>query len=119
MMDEHGQKISTVEIVDLTSEDDSDPPEVNLLHRGVDEDAPIVGFAEDDLDEEDQWESGSLYDDALEELEDDGLVDMGEQSTMSSRAYAHPAHFTVTCFSWRIMHPRGGLSFPETSSPCR
>lgn len=84
-MNEHGQKTSTVEIVDLTSDDDSDPLN-NSLHRGADEDAPIVGFEDEDQTGEDQWESGSLYEDALEELEDDQLDDMGKQFTKSRRA---------------------------------
>lgn len=79
-MNAQGRKTTTVEIVDLTSEDDSDPSDLSQLDRGADEDAPAVGYEEEGQAGEDQWESGSLYEDALEELEDERLVDMGEHS---------------------------------------
>jgi len=91
------EQVSTVEIVDLTSENDSDPLELNTLHRGADEDAPIVGFEDEDDTGEDHWESGSLYEDALEELEYDRLIDMGEQFTEARRVCAR-----LLTGPWRI-----------------
>lgn len=78
LIDEQGQKASTIEIVDLTSEDDSDPPDLSSLHRGADEDVPFFGFEDEEQSGEDQWESESLYEDALEELEDTDLLVEGE-----------------------------------------
>ncbi len=88
LLNEQGQKTTAVEIVDLTSEDDSDPPNLSPLHHGADEDAPIVGSEDDDQTGEDQWESRSLFEDALEELEDERLIDMGEQIKHSRRVRA-------------------------------
>lgn len=117
LINEQGQKASIIEIVDLTSEDDSDPPDLSSLHRGADEDVPIFGFEDQEQSGEDQWESESLYEDALEELEDTDLLVEGEQFAQSKRACAHLAHSTVTCPSWRVLHSRGGLGLPKASSP--
>lgn len=103
-MNEQGQKPPTVEIVDLTSEDDSDPPNLSPLHHRA-EDAPIVGSEDEDQTGEDQWESRSLYEDTLEELEDDRLVDMSEYSTQVQKSLRAFTHSTVACSSRRFLYP--------------
>lgn len=116
VLSEQGQKTTAVEIVDLTSEDDSDPPNLSPLHNGADEDAPIVGSEDDDQTGEEQWESRSLFEDALEELEDERLIDMGEQIKHSQESPCVSAHSTVGFSSRRVLHPRGSLGLPEESS---
>ena len=94
-MNEQGEKTPTVEVVDLTSDDDlqvvsdddSNPAGFTSLRPAVDEGAPFLASEDEDGTEQDQWESGSLYEDALEELEDDRLIDMGEHFTQSLRAF--------------------------------
>ena len=81
-------KIPTVEVVDLTS-DEEPQTALNPLDRGAGDDASLDSAEDEEQTGDDQWESGSLYEDALEELEDDRLIDGGEQVISLVAAYAH------------------------------
>lgn len=78
-------KSAQVEIVDLTSDDESDTGFLTSLTRETTGDAPPLVIQDGEESGEDQWESASLYEDALDEVEDDRLFDVGEGSTKTHK----------------------------------
>ncbi|KAI9871607.1 MAG: NAD-dependent histone deacetylase sir2, partial [Pleopsidium flavum] len=82
-------KTPTVEIIDLTSDEESENDFINPLKREANGDAPVLANeAEEEETGEDQWESESLYEDAIEEMEDDQLFDVVEDSCTLDEALA-------------------------------
>lgn len=79
---ESSLKTRAVEIVDLVSDNGSD----DGVQQALDRDALTKDGESDDDGEEEQWESESLYEDALEGLGDEQLTNDGKGT---SRAHAH------------------------------
>ena len=80
---ESSLKARAVEIVDLVSDNGSD----DGVQQALDRDALTKDGESDDDGEEEQWESESLYEDALEGLGDEQLTNGGKGT---SRAHALP-----------------------------
>jgi NAD-dependent histone deacetylase SIR2 len=75
----------SVNIVDLSSEDESDLEDALITHPRVNRpnganglDAPDASEDEDEDSENEDWEIESLFEDTLEEMGDEHLFDGGE-----------------------------------------
>jgi len=96
--------IPAVEIIDLTSDDESEDGFLSSLQREANRDAPVLGVEDEEEAGEDQWESESLYEEALEEMEDDRLFDAGEQPTQRHQLVHQMAHPYTRYSSRRLLH---------------
>lgn len=88
-MAESTLKTPAIEVVDLLSDKGSD----GGAQQPLDRDALDTKEAESEEDgEEEQWESESLYEDALEGLGDEQLTSDGKRISRS-----HTRHMEITC----------------------
>lgn len=112
-LSESSLKAPAVEIVGLLSDKESD----DEVKQPLDRDALAKEGESEEDGEEEQWESESLYEDALEGLGDEHLTGEGNWINRA-RTFRWEIRVNNTCRHGGL-HAGGGSRFPQTFARCR